>query len=121
MLAKDSVVELACQVNGFSRLSAAWIAWMNEVESAAQPLLVLFGLWHHEQVVPSLRCPAWNDSIVNAPSSSWQALQRLSSTMGRRAVAPVAAFCTSSATTIRPPTFRAAFTGETAVANLALR
>src|SRR6185369_3166860 len=103
MLAKDSVVVLACHVKGFSRLSAAWIAWMNEVESAAQPLLVLLGLWHHAQVVPSLRCPAWKASVVNAPSSSLQALQRLSSTMARRPLKPVAAFCASSAMTIRPP------------------
>jgi hypothetical protein len=32
------------------------------VESADQPLLVRLGVWHHEQVVPSLRCPAWNAS-----------------------------------------------------------
>jgi hypothetical protein len=32
------------------------------VESADQPSLVLFGWWHHEQVVASLRCPPWNES-----------------------------------------------------------
>ena len=62
------------------------MAWTKAVESTAQPLLVLFGLWHHEQVVASLRCPAWNASSVNVPSSWWQALQRLSSTIARRPV-----------------------------------
>ena len=36
---------------------------MKLVESADQPLLVRFGLWHHAQVVPSLRWPAWNASV----------------------------------------------------------
>ena len=39
------------------------------VESADQPELVLLGVWHHAQVVASFRCPAWNVSSVNAPSS----------------------------------------------------
>src|SRR5512133_915080 len=103
MSAKDSVVDEACQVKGTERLSLACIAWMKEVESADQPLLVLLGLWHHAQVVPSLRWPAWKDSVVNAPSSRWQALQRLSSTMARRPVVAVAAFCVSGAMTMSPP------------------
>jgi len=56
------------------------------VESADQPLLVWFGLWHQAQVVPSLRCPAWKASSVKVPSSWWQLLQRASSTMARRPV-----------------------------------
>ena len=39
-----------------------------------------------KQVVASLRCPAWNASLVKVPSSWWQALQRLSSTIARRPV-----------------------------------
>ena len=68
------------------RLADAWMACTKAVESADQPLLVLAGLWHHEQVVASLRWPAWNASSVNVPSSWWQALQRLSSTIARRPV-----------------------------------
>jgi hypothetical protein len=56
------------------------------VESADQPLLVRFGVWHHEQVEPSLRWPPWKASSVKAPSSWWQALHAASSTMARRAV-----------------------------------
>src|SRR5205085_6970499 len=52
---KPSVVETACQVYGTSRFADAWMACTNAVESIAQPLPVLFGLWHHEQVVASLR------------------------------------------------------------------
>src|SRR5215469_6102597 len=73
------------------------------VESADQPLLVLLGVWHHEQVVPSFRCPAWKASCVNAPSSWWHLLQRASSTIARRAVKPVATFCALGAITMRPP------------------
>src|SRR5215831_6029926 len=81
---------------------------MKLVESADHPLLVLFGLWHHEHVVPSFRCPAWKASAVKVPSSWWQALQRASSTMGRRAAyglpfLSVATFWALGAITIRPP------------------
>src|SRR5262249_26728164 len=72
-------------------------------ESADQPLLALFGVWHHAQVVPSLRCPAWNASLVKVPSSWWHLLQRASSTIARRPVNPVATFWASGAMTIRPP------------------
>src|SRR5689334_7493610 len=65
--ANGSVVLEACQVNGTVRLADAWIEWMKLVESAVQPLLVRLGLWHHEQVVPSLRCPPWKASSVKAP------------------------------------------------------
>src|SRR5689334_9799686 len=97
------------------------MAWMKDVESADQPLLVLFGVWHHEQVVPSFRWPAWKASSVNAPSSRWQALQRWSSTIARRPLKPVATFCTSGATTIRPPVFSVVTTVEAVVPKRGLR
>ena len=56
--ANDSVVDKACQVNLTVRFEPPWMAWTNAVESADQPLLVRAGLWHHEQVAPSLRWPA---------------------------------------------------------------
>src|SRR5262252_3652566 len=90
--ANDSVVLEACQVKGTVRLAAAWMAWTKLVESADQPLLVLLGVWHHEQVVASLRCPPWNASVVKAPSSWWHLLQRASSTMGRRGLKFAATF-----------------------------
>src|SRR5512144_3454200 len=61
---KFSVADVACQLYGTVRLADAWMAWTKLAESADQPLLVWLGLWHHEQVVPSLRWPAWNASSV---------------------------------------------------------
>src|SRR5512133_2162057 len=103
MSAKLSSVEEACQVYGTVRLAPAWIACTNAVESADHPLLVWFGRWHHAQVVPSFRWPAWNASSVNVPSSWWQALQRASSTIARRPVKPVATFWALGAITMSPP------------------
>src|SRR5262245_17418987 len=101
--ANESVVLDACQVKGTVRLADAWMAWMKLVESADQALLVMLGLWHHEHVVASLRCPPWNASLVKVPSSWWHLLQRASSTTGRRPVKFAATFCAFGAMTIRPP------------------
>ncbi len=84
--AKDSPTAEACQVNGCVRLAPPWMAWTKYTESADQPLLVRFGVWHDAQVVPSLRWPAWKASSVKVPSSWWHLLQRPSSTIGRRPV-----------------------------------
>src|SRR3954468_6647507 len=74
---------------------------MKYFEPAAQPALVLFGVWQNEQVGPSLRWPAWN--VGATPSAPWQFLHLLLSTIERRAVKPVAVFHTSGGGTLRPP------------------
>jgi hypothetical protein len=58
------------------------------VESADQPLLVRFGLWHHEQVVPSLRCPAVEGVFGEGAELLVARIAALSSTTARRPVKP---------------------------------
>src|SRR4051794_19975715 len=77
------------------------MAWMKYFEPAAQPELVLFGLWQNEQVAPSLRWPAWNVGVT--PRPPWQLLHFAVSTIARRPVKPVATFHTFGAGTLRPP------------------
>src|SRR6266568_7271109 len=61
---------LACQEKSTVRFLPPWIEWIKSLASAAQPLLVRFGLWQNAQVWPSLRCPAWNVGAI--PSAPWQ-------------------------------------------------
>ena len=76
--------------------------WTKVEALADQPELVRFGVWHQEQLGPSLRWPAWN--VGSTPSWPWQALHLALSTMLRRAVKPVATFQALSVVTTRPPT-----------------
>lgn len=44
-----------CQLYGTERLPAAWVPCTKDVESADQPELVRFGLWHMAHIFGSLR------------------------------------------------------------------
>ena len=106
-LKNPSVDDAACQLYGHRALGRRR-GWRARRRSNPPPSRCWswFGLWHHEQVVASLRWPAWNASSVKVPSSWWQALQRSSSTIARRPVKPVATIWTLGAITIRPPALR---------------